>query len=569
MNKKSKFALGMTSLFLLLLCSPLLFANAASAATYSVTINTSFNSVSNGNSVAITEDGVSTTFVTPHTFSDLIGIHNFTVPYEDSAGHPFFEWGKTAQSNPVFTTITTSSSGTYWAVYDSKVPRQSQGTVNAVSPAEQRYYVTPSDPAVVAAAANKSWNDILDWIASQLTYNFSDPIWQFPNETLSLGSGQCRDYATLCVSMLLSRGYTAYVVTGNVTAASGTEIYSETGHAWVVIKLNDTLYHFEPQRTLANQPSPQNFSSGYFAEYFNDNEALYPASPSQDPPATQTYDITISTQYSSSSRDANVAISRNGVFTGFTTPHTFTGMNGVQNFTIPVEDLSGHSFIAWSTNTPGERIYPTITVSSGGSFVAVYDSQLSLNSLWPAEYRYLITPSDPAVISAAMNKNLSGIVDFVSDLPYAICAAPQFPNQTLSRGTCLTVDLATVCVSLLRSAGFVAYLVEGANSASPNGTWVVVSYNGTFYHLDPHYSWENQQTVNFGSYQASYYVDEKGIYPAGISQDPPLNVIDIASGQNQTSQVPEFSSTLVYCTLALVLMLAVVLKKRIKAKKES
>ena len=485
-----------------MLCGPLCFVRSASAAAYSVTINTNFNGVSNGNTVPITEDGTSTGFNTPHTFSDLSGTHNFTVPYEDSSGHPFFEWDNKVPTDAVFTTITVSSSGTYWTYYDSQVPRNSGGDVGAVSPAEQRYYVTPSDPAVVAAASNMSWSDILNWVASHITYNFSETIWQFPNETLALGSGQCRDYSTLCVSMLLSRGYTAYVVTGNVTAASGVNTGSGNGHAWVVIELNGALYHFEPQKTWANQPSPENFSLGYFADYFSDNNGVYTAAPSLDPPSAQTYDITIVTSYSTVSKDANVAISQDGLPTGFTTPHTFAGLSGIRNFTLPYADALGCSFMGWSTNVPGDQIYPTITVSSGGAFTAFYDSQFSLSNLYPAENRYLITPFDPAVVSAAANKNFTDILDFVSTLPYAVCQTAQFPNQTLSHGTCFLMDLATTCVSMLRSAGYVAYLVVGNTSTSINTHWAVFNYNGVFYHVDPQESWENQQTVNFSSYQS-------------------------------------------------------------------
>ncbi len=572
-NKKERSSLAVTSLVLLLLCVPLFCVNSAYAATYSVTINTKYNGVNNGNSVSIMQDGALTGFGTPHTFSGLSGIHNFSVPYEDSNGHPFYEWDNKVPTDCVFTTITASSSGSYWAFYDSHVPRNSGGSVGAVSPAEQRYYVTPSDPAVIAVAAGKSWSDILNWVASHLTYNFSETTWQFPNETLSLGSGQCRDYSTLCVSMLLSRGYVTYVVTGNVTAASGVNTGSGNGHAWIVIRLDGALYHFEPQKTWADQPSPKNFSLGYFADYFNDNNELYPAAPSLDPPDAQTYDITIDTSYTTIPNDAIVAISQDGVPTGFTTPHTFAGLNGIHNFSVPYADTSGCSFVSWSTNFPGEQIYPTITVSSGGTFSAFYDSQFSLSRLCPAENRYLITPLDPVVASAAANKNFTDIIDFVSSLPYAVCQTAQFPNQTLSHGTCFLLDLATTCVSMLRSAGYVAYLVEGNTSTSSNTHWVVFSYNGVFYHVDPMQSWKNQQTISFSSYQANFYVDEKGIYPASTSQDPPATspnsspTIAPNATPTPTPQVPEFSAILVFAVLATSLAILVTLKKKATGKK--
>ncbi len=43
-------------------------------------------------SVTIAMDGASTGFTTPHTFPDLVGTHNFTVPNADSYGVPFAKW---------------------------------------------------------------------------------------------------------------------------------------------------------------------------------------------------------------------------------------------------------------------------------------------------------------------------------------------------------------------------------------------------------------------------------------------------------------------------------------------
>ena len=563
---QSRVSIVVTSLILLLVFASLFSLKSVSAATYNVSISTNFNGVNNGNNVPIAEDGAPTSFSTPHTFSGLSGIHNFTVPYEDSSNHPFSEWDNRAPTDAAFPTITVSSAGSYAARYDTSVPRNSGG-INAVSPAEQRYYVTPSDPAVVAAAANKSWSDILNWVASQITYNFSDPIWQFPNETLALRSGQCRDYSTLCVSMLLARGYTAYVVSGNVTIESGVNTELGSGHAWVVLELSGSLYHFEPQMTWAEQPSPQNFSLGYFPTYFNDNTALYPAEPTLDLPSAQTYDVNIYSSYSTASGDAHVPISQDGVLTGLTTPHTFAGLSGIHNFTVPCADAEGRLFMSWSEETPGEKIYPTITVSSGGSLTAFYDLQLSLNSLWPAEYRCLITPSDPAVETSAANKDPAGIVDFVSALPYMYLNSVQFPNQTLAHGTCYRLDLATVCVSMLRSAGYVAYLVGGNTSTSSNAHWVVFNYKGVFYHVDPYYSWKNQQTVNFGSYQASYYVDENSIGPAGTSQDPPATFSGSTPNPTPASQIPEFSTSYALAALAIALAVLVAFKRRALVKK--
>lgn len=108
--------------------------------TYDVVVDTSFNDTGNV-SVVIMEDGVPTGFDTPHTFTGLTGIHNFTVPSTDPTGHQFAHWIDSSSSLRMSTTITVSSAGTYTACYDIGLCR----------------FVTPSDPAVLAVAEGKSW----------------------------------------------------------------------------------------------------------------------------------------------------------------------------------------------------------------------------------------------------------------------------------------------------------------------------------------------------------------------------------------------------------------------------
>jgi transglutaminase-like putative cysteine protease len=547
-------------LFLLTVTSIFSVGFASAAATYSITIYSKYNNVSNSVNVPITEDGVPTGFSTPHTFSGLSGTHNFTVPYEDSSGHPFRAWDIRAPSDSAFNTLNVSSIGVYWAFYDSHVPRNNGGGVDYVSPAEQRYYVTPSDSAVIAATGNKSWSDIINWVASQITYNYNTTIWQFPNETLALGSGQCREYATLCVSMLLSRGYIAYVVTGNITQESGMNTNLANGHAWIVIQLNDTFYHFEPQRTWAGQPSPVNFTSGYIAQYYVDNFGLYPHGTSENPPAAETYDLTINTSYNGVSDIVNVAIAMDGLPTGFNTPYTFAGLKGAHNITVPYTDISGHPFMSWGTNYPGESRYATIPFSSGGVFTAYYETEFNRNSLYDAERMYLITPTDPAIVAAAANKSWNEILDLVSAVPRPATTGLQFPNQTLAKGSRYFADCASLFCSMLRSRGYTAYMVKGTSEEAD--AWVVLNLNGTFIHLDSYYPWKEQQTLNFESYQPSFYVDEKGIYPAGVSVDPPLKLPDATPAPSLMPKVPMLSLICVLAAVLLVVSLAVIVWKR-------
>ena len=226
--------------------------------TYDVTINASIKDAGNVN-VAIAEDGVPTGFDTPHTFTELTGTHNFTVPSTDPSGHSFVHWVDPSESISMFTTIKVSSGGTYTAYYDIGLCR----------------FVTPSDPAVIEAAGNRSWAEMLDYVSSHISYG-NNTAWQSPNETLALGFGQCRDYSTLWVSMLRARGYTAYVVVGTADSSGVPE-----GHAWVVINLNGSFIHAEPQVALRNQQFI-NFTE-YRAESYFDENGVYPPIASKDP----------------------------------------------------------------------------------------------------------------------------------------------------------------------------------------------------------------------------------------------------------------------------------------------
>jgi len=525
------------ALLCLITIAPVLFpvANYANAATtYSVTISSVLDDTVNGVSVLITKDGVQTGFYTPYTFTGLSGTHNFTVPYADSNSHPFSRWSSNTPTDSAFNTITVSSGDTYWAYYDSQLPRANGGS-NGVSPAEQRYYVTPSDPSVLSIASSKSWSDILNWVSANIDYNESCNIWQFPNETIARGTGQCREYSTLAVSMLLARGYSAYVATGNLTDSTGTG-----GHAWIVIKLDSVWYHFEPQRSWAHQPTSQEFL-GYTPEYFFNATDLIASAPTSDPPTAQTYDVTINTKLDTVFNGNSVAIFQDGLPTGYTTPHTFVGLTGTHNFTVPYTDDDHHPFPVWSTNTPGNQIFPTITVSSGGSFTAFYTLQFSASQMYPAEYKFLITPSDSAVILAAGSKSWNSILDYTSSFPVGTGTAPQYPNQTIAKGTVhYYVDTASLCCSMLRARGYSAFMVIGNSSTVISYSWIILRINGVAYHLDPNYPWSSQQSIDFTNYQAAYYIDENGIYPPSTSVNPPS---DLPNSTPTPTPVPTPSPT--------------------------
>jgi len=79
-------------------------------------------------------------------------------------------------------------------------------------------------------------------------------------------------------------------------------------------------------------------------------------------------DVTIAAHCNSEGTDVSVAITEDGVPTGFDTPHTFVGLVGSHTFAVPDTDSTGHPFLQWSTGETST----TITVQSGGTYTAYY-----------------------------------------------------------------------------------------------------------------------------------------------------------------------------------------------------
>ncbi|QIF00758.1 transglutaminase domain-containing protein [Roseimicrobium sp. ORNL1] len=65
-------------------------------------------------------------------------------------------------------------------------------------------------------------------------------IWQTARETEKLGRGDCEDSAILLTDWLLARGFDARVALGLLLGPGG------GGHAWVVVRLDNTEYLLEP-----------------------------------------------------------------------------------------------------------------------------------------------------------------------------------------------------------------------------------------------------------------------------------------------------------------------------------
>jgi len=82
------------------------------------------------------------------------------------------------------------------------------------------------------------------------------------------------------------------------------------------------------------------------------------------------YDVTIDAYCNTEAAQVHVAITKDGVPTGYNTPHTFTSLTGTHTFTVPEKDSKGHPFKQWSTGETNR----TITVSSGGTYTAYYEA---------------------------------------------------------------------------------------------------------------------------------------------------------------------------------------------------
>jgi hypothetical protein len=508
----------LTLLALLLL--PLLFAFSPALAepTYSVMVTSQLKGYVTPISVPIIMDGQPTGHSTPWNFTGLTGVHNFTVPYEHPNGHPFRIWNNLPVPGCFFTTITlsaenASSNGAYCVLYD----RVFNASIFIWS--QNRYLVTPNDPAVIAAAGNMTWNEIVDWVANNIAYNSLDH-YQFPNDTLASRSGVCREYSGLAVSMLEARGYTAYVVAGNTTG------HLDINHAWIAIELNGTLYHFEPQLTWDSQPEPLSWAMQRTAWYFYNDKCFLPATATQDlpaPPPAEIYKVTIiasvNGSYFGSKDDVNTRIFLDGKDTGHLSPYTFTGLKGNHTFAVAYRDSRGSPFYAWTTNAPSNRWFQSIiVVSQGGTFCALYYPTIDLTKPSPAEMQYFITPQDNAVIATAKGKNWTQIINYVSSLPYIRDHSNNdpalFPNQTLNGGYYLP-DYALLCCSMLLANGYTAYYASKTDNWWV--AWVVIDVNGTLTPVNPY----PPLTSKLTNQEANYYANQSGIYPAVITNSPP------------------------------------------------
>ncbi len=108
-----------------------------------------------------------------------------------------------------------------------------------------KLYITPNDPLVLETLAKittnsliPDWIEIRDWVAKNIEYTSDSEVhgvkeyWQFPNETLTLRTGDCEDFSILLCSLLRANGWDeneVYVVLG---------IQIGQYHGWVKLNID-------------------------------------------------------------------------------------------------------------------------------------------------------------------------------------------------------------------------------------------------------------------------------------------------------------------------------------------
>jgi len=95
---------------------------------------------------------------------------------------------------------------------------------------------------------------------------------------------------------------------------------------------------------------------------------MYGDAPAHSAPSGLSTPYTIRAYCKAETAYVSVNITMDGIPTGYTTPHTFTGLNGTHTFTVPSTDVNSHRFNQWSTGNTNT----TITVSSFGTYTAYY-----------------------------------------------------------------------------------------------------------------------------------------------------------------------------------------------------
>ena len=330
---------------------------------YNVTIQ-AWDSAAGVQHEPIQVDGVDTGYNTTYTFLSMTGTNTFAVPWVDNEGTEFTQWN-TGETSAF---LTVSSGGTYTAQY------YQSGTYNVTIWAWDSDRGYTSEPILIDNESS-GYNTPHTFTNLISTHNFTVPSvdsWGTPFTDWTTGE--------ITPTIIVSQG-------GNHTAeyySSG--VYNVTIQAWdpsdrngwiiePIVKdgyttsfstpytfthLGGTHFFTVPSTDVDGNPFGNWSTGGTSTSIMVNSSGTYTAQ--YYPP----YNVTI-WAWDNGTWEV-VPITMDGVSTGFSTPYTFTGLDGTHNFTVPATAPHGDPFMNWSTG----ELSTTLTVNSGGTYTAQY-----------------------------------------------------------------------------------------------------------------------------------------------------------------------------------------------------
>lgn len=103
--------------------------------------------------------------------------------------------------------------------------------------------INTDDPVVIYEFVR----DKIKYVEDYTTHEFRFEYWQFPEETINLGTGDCEDQAILLCTLLRAEGYSSEDVKVAFGLTSGTN-----GHAWVELFYDGDWVVFDPTSNASN-----------------------------------------------------------------------------------------------------------------------------------------------------------------------------------------------------------------------------------------------------------------------------------------------------------------------------
>ena len=131
-----------------------------------------------------------------------------------------------------------------------------------------------------------------------------------------------------------------------------------------------------------------------------------------------------------------------------------------------------------------------------------------------------VAPDDPAVreVVKEVGANYRDLVDWVAQnivyeydfINNGASEYYQLPSETLNRRKGDCDEFATLLCSMLRCAGYDAYVAIGQGLAGGHA-WVVLHINDTLIPIEPQCTWESQPAELLEEYHAKIYFNEVGL----------------------------------------------------------